>query len=42
MKVHSLQHGKSEAIEIVVHGDEKTSAVVGVQIKDLPYLKELL
>ncbi|MDC0597213.1 Trk system potassium transporter TrkA [Candidatus Pseudothioglobus singularis] len=36
MKVHSLQHGKSEAIEIVVHGDEKTSAVVGVQIKDLP------
>jgi trk system potassium uptake protein len=36
MKVHSLQHGKSEAIEIVVHGDEKTSAVVGFQIKDLP------
>ena len=36
MKVHSLQHGKSEAIEIVVHGDEKTSEVVGVKIKDLP------
>lgn len=36
MKVHSLQHGKSEAIEIVVHGDEKTSEVIGVQIKDLP------
>ena len=36
MKVHSLQHGKSEAIEIVVHGDEKTSEVIGVKIKDLP------
>jgi trk system potassium uptake protein TrkA len=36
MKVHSLQHGKAEAIEIVVHGDEKTSEVVGIQIKDLP------
>ena len=35
MKVHSLQHGKAEAIEIVVHGNEKTSEVVGVQIKDL-------
>ena len=36
MKVHSLQHGKAEAIEIVVHGDEKTSEVVGMKIKDLP------
>ena len=27
---------RSEAIEIVVHGDEKTSTVVGVKIKDLP------
>ena len=35
MKVHSLQHGKAEAIEIVVHGDEKTSEVVGMKIKDL-------
>ena len=36
MKVHSLQHGKAEAIEIVVHGDERTSEVVGKKIKDLP------
>lgn len=35
MKVHSLQHGKAEAIEIVVHGDENTSKVVGRKIKDL-------
>ena len=35
MKVHSLQHGKAEAIEIVVHGDENNSEVVGKQIKDL-------
>ena len=35
MKVHSLQHGKAEAIEIVVHGDESNSKVVGRQIKDL-------
>ena len=35
MKVHSLQHGKAEAIEIVVHGDESNSQVVGRQIKDL-------
>ena len=35
MKVHSLQHGKAEAIEIVVHGDENSSEVVGVMIKDL-------
>ena len=36
MQVHSLQHGKSEAIEIVVHGNEKTSKVVGVCVNDLP------
>jgi trk system potassium uptake protein TrkA len=35
MKVHCLQHGKAEAIEIVVHGNEKTSQVVGRRIKDL-------
>jgi trk system potassium uptake protein TrkA len=35
MKVHSLQHGKAEAIEIVVHGDKNTSKVVGLKIKDL-------
>ena len=36
MQVHSLQHGKSEAIEIVVHGNEKSSKVVGLSVKDLP------
>ena len=36
MKVHSLQHGKAEAIEVVVHGDKNTSKVVGSMIKDLP------
>jgi trk system potassium uptake protein TrkA len=35
MKVHSLQHGKAEAIEIVVHGDENSSKVVGRRIKVL-------
>jgi trk system potassium uptake protein TrkA len=35
MKVHCLQHGKAEAIEIVVHGNEQTSQVIGKQIKDL-------
>jgi len=36
MKVHSLQHGEAEAIEVVVHGDKNTSKVVGSMIKDLP------
>jgi trk system potassium uptake protein TrkA len=35
MKVHCLQHGKAEAIEIVVHGSEQTSQVIGRRIKDL-------
>ena len=35
MKVHSLQHGLAEALEIVVHGDESTSEVVGRRIKDI-------
>jgi len=35
MKVHSLQHGKAEAIEVVVHGHESNSNVVGKKIKDL-------
>lgn len=29
MNVHSLRRGAAEAIEVVVHGDEKTSNVVG-------------
>ena len=35
MKVHSLQHGLAEALEIVVHGDESSSEVVGRRIKDI-------
>ena len=35
MKVHSLQHGLAEALEIAIHGDENTSAVVGRRIKDI-------
>ncbi len=35
MKVHSLQHGLAEALEIVVHGDENSSKVVGRKIKDI-------
>ena len=35
MKVHSLQHGLAEALEIAVHGDESTSEVVGRRIKDI-------
>ena len=33
--VHSLRKGSAEAIEAVVHGDEKTSKVVGRHIADL-------
>ena len=35
MKVHSLQHGKAEAIEIAIHNGNNNSKVVGKQIKDL-------
>lgn len=37
--VHSLRKGASEAMELVVHGDFKTSKVVGRKIEDiqLPY-----
>ena len=34
--VHSLRRGAAEAIEIVLHGDRRTSAVVGKKAKDLP------
>lgn len=33
--VHSLCNGKAEALEVIVHGDEKTSKVVGLTIKDI-------
>ena len=36
VKVHSLRRGAAEAIELVVHGDVKTSRVVGRRVGDLP------
>jgi trk system potassium uptake protein TrkA len=33
--VHSLRRGVSEAIEVVAHGDNKTSRVVGRRLDDL-------
>ena len=35
VKVHSLRRGVAEALEIVVHGDERTSGVVGRRVGDL-------
>lgn len=35
-QVHSLRRGAAEALEIVAHGDEKSSKVVGRRIGDLP------
>lgn len=34
--VHSLRRGAAEALELVVHGDQKTSKVVGRRIDQLP------
>ena len=34
--VHSLRRGAAEAIEIIVHGDRRTSGVVGRKAKNLP------
>lgn len=33
--VHSLRRGAAEALEIVVHGDNKTSRVVGRTLADI-------
>ncbi len=38
VKVHSLRRGAAEAIELVVHGDPKTSRVVGRCVGDLPVI----
>lgn len=35
VNVHSLRRGAAEAIEIIAHGDEKTSKVVGKAIEDV-------
>lgn len=35
--VHSLRRGAAEALELVVHGDARTSKVVGRRIADIPW-----
>jgi trk system potassium uptake protein TrkA len=35
MMVHSLRQGKSEAIEVIVHGDKNHSQVVGRRIEEI-------
>lgn len=35
VNVHSLRRGAAEAIEVIAHGDEKSSKVVGQAIEDL-------
>ncbi|HBQ24284.1 MAG TPA: Trk system potassium transport protein TrkA, partial [Gammaproteobacteria bacterium] len=37
MMVHSLRQGKSEAIEIIVHGDQAHSKVVGKTIEEINF-----
>jgi trk system potassium uptake protein TrkA len=38
-KVHSLRRGAAEALELVVHGDLKSSKVVGRRVDALPAIK---
>ncbi|MFS1523697.1 Trk system potassium transporter TrkA [Microbulbifer sp. 2304DJ12-6] len=35
VNVHSLRRGAAEAIEVIAHGDERTSKVVGRKIEDI-------
>jgi trk system potassium uptake protein TrkA len=35
VKVHSLGFGEAELLEIIIHGDSKTSKVVGKKVSDL-------
>lgn len=35
VSVHSLRRGAAEAIEVIAHGDKKTSRVIGRQLKDI-------
>ena len=37
-QVHSLRRGAAEALEIVAHGDNKTSKAVGRRVGDLPVI----
>ena len=38
VKVHSLRRGAAEAIELVAHGDQKSSRVVGRRVGELPVI----
>ena len=38
-KVHSLRRGAAEALELVVHGDAKSSRVVGRKVGELPAIE---
>lgn len=38
-QVHSLRRGAAEALEVVAHGDQKTSRVVGRRICDVPTIE---
>jgi len=38
-RVHSLRRGAAEALELVAHGDAKSSKVVGRRIDELPKIK---
>ena len=38
-KVHSLRRGAAEALELVAHGDEKSSRVVGRKVGELPVIE---
>ena len=38
-RVHSLRRGAAEALELIVHGDRKSSKVVGRRIDELPVIK---
>jgi trk system potassium uptake protein len=36
VRVHSLRRGAAEALEAIVHGDERSSRVVGKAVEDIP------
>jgi trk system potassium uptake protein TrkA len=38
-KVHSLRRGAAEALELIAHGDKKSSKVVGQRIDQLPLIQ---
>lgn len=38
-RVHSLRRGAAEALELIAHGDQKSSKVVGRRIEELPVIK---